>query len=159
MLEKALPLALDSTLSLKKPKFLSEPISGLDEEVRHIMLVKIELAEIQSFIYKEIYSIVTPKSREQLHESVTGIHRRLQTCWSKLKVDVQQVDNSNWAMSRTDAELTFTFISVQLLLVWPLKGQSASIVQSKLASHRCIKLLLRLWSLMSEQGQHVALSK
>ena len=118
-----------------------------------LLIARTRLAVIEETIYHEMYACqVRPKSKDQVRQMTTQLQLRLQDWLASSAVNLSDVesgsDSSAWKI-----ELAIYYFCAQLLLIWPYRNHPDVIfLRCADVSRRCMRLLLRLWDLTSDEG-------
>lgn len=134
-------------------------ISSDDSAVAHLV-ARTGLATIEETIYLEIYANqVKARTEDQARQLVSKIMRRLQDWLADSAISLDEVENAT-ECSAWKIELAIGFYCAQLLLVWPYKDHPDVIFQRRAeVAKRCMRLILRLWCSVSEEGHHIGLPR
>lgn len=124
------------------------------------LVARTGLARIEETIYLEMYANqVQARTEDQVRQLGSRILRRLQDWLVDSAIDLDEVENvpecSAWKI-----ELAIDFYCAQLLLIWPYQDHPDVIFQQRTdVSKRCMRLMLRLWCSVSDEGYHIGLPR
>lgn len=161
ILDKAVCWATGTSPSIPRSDISILPELGpLEDESTRSLVIKLKLAEVEEDIFSQVYSSqASLKTEDQIRKSIFELYHRLQAWSIESNVGTEQAANNGNEASAVNIELSFAFISTQLLLLWPFQESSDSSFQRTEMSKRCMLSLLGLWRSASEPRHLVALAR
>ncbi|KAE8551010.1 hypothetical protein EYB25_007242 [Talaromyces marneffei] len=135
---------------------LDSSLMAFGDSIASHLAAKAELAKIEETIYLEVYaSQVQVKTAEQVRRIATTILSRLQAWLTDVEINLDEIQK-DLEISAPKVELAIRFLCTQPFLIWPYKchPDATTFQRSPEIAKICMKLLLRLWHSLPDQGNH-----
>ncbi|KAK2743553.1 hypothetical protein FQN57_004851 [Myotisia sp. PD_48] len=163
ILDKALCWTTGTSPSVPISEIHLDPtLMASDDRDTAYLAAKAELAKIEEVIHLEIYaSHAKARTEDEVRRFVSHIMHNLQAWLTNSGIDLDEVEDINKNSSAAEVELGISFLSAQLLLIWPYRNhpdvifqQSLEVARSIVASYPPLYLYEVYTRILSDQGQN-----